>query len=154
MPDPESDRLESLLATVLPLLAVHGESRTAGPSAPALPIAEAALLITLLDIGEVTQQQLADRLHLDKSRVSRLCLALERKRLVIRERDQANRRNLLVNINDAGTAAALRLRQQWREWHEQVLAAITPSERHALLTGLAALARELPALRQRHEAAR
>lgn len=149
MPDPDADQLESLLATVLPLLAVHGDARAAGPAGAALPIAEAVLLIALLDSGEVTQQQLADRLHLDKSRVSRLCSALERKRLVARERDQDNRRNLHVKISDTGRAAAVGMRQQWRGWHEQVLAAITPGERHALLTGLAALARELPGLHQR-----
>ena len=84
-----------------------------------------------------------------KSRVSRLCSALERKHLVTRDREPANRRNLRLKATDAGMAAAAGIRQHWGEWHEQILAAITPAERRALLTGLAALARELPALHRR-----
>src|SRR5919197_3800564 len=40
----------------------------------------------------LTQQQLAERLRLEKSTVSRLTAALERRRLITRTRDPANRR--------------------------------------------------------------
>jgi hypothetical protein len=46
----------------------------------------------------------------------------------------------------SSASASRRLREGWRERHEQMLTAMTPDERHALLTGLAALARELAAL--------
>jgi len=142
VPDLDAELLETLLATVMPLLAVHGDDH----AGTALPTAEGALLMSLQAVGEATQQQLADRLRVDKSRVSRLCSALERKHLITRERDQANRRNVRVAITSSGTTAAVSLRRHWRERHEQVLAAITPDERRALLTGLAAVARELPGL--------
>jgi DNA-binding MarR family transcriptional regulator len=142
VPDEDAELLEALLATVMPLLAVHGDDH----GGAALPAAEGALLMSLQAVGEATQQQLADRLRVDKSRVSRLCSALERKHLITRERDPANRRNVRVRITASGQAAAVSLRRHWRERHEQVLAAISPDERRALLTGLAAVARELPAL--------
>jgi DNA-binding MarR family transcriptional regulator len=142
VPDPDAELLETLLATVLPLLAMHGDD----PAGPALPAAEGALLMSLQAVAGATQQQLADRLRVDKSRVSRLCSALERKHLITRERDPANRRTVRVRITSSGAAAAARLHGHWRERHSQVLAAITPDERRALLTGLAAVARELPAL--------
>lgn len=83
---------------------------------------------------------------MSKSRVSRLCAALERKQLLARERDQGDRRNLRVRATDAGQAAATRLRQAWRGYHEQMLAAMSEQERQALLLGLTAFARELTAL--------
>lgn len=146
MADSDVGRLEDLLATVMPLLAAHDDPHPGIPAGMTLPMAEAALLISLLTDGNGTQQQLADRLRLDKSRVSRLCAALERKRLITRERDDANRRTVQVRITEAGSAAAGRLRRGWRERHERLLAALAPDERQALLTGLAAIARELPAL--------
>jgi DNA-binding MarR family transcriptional regulator len=142
VPDPDADLLETLLATVMRLQAAHGDEASSGT---ALPMAEAVLLTGLLTAGEATQQQLADRLHLDKSRVSRLCSALERKGLLARERDEANRRNLRVQITPGGTAAAVRLREHWRDRHQRLLAAMTSDERDALLIGLTALVRELTA---------
>jgi DNA-binding MarR family transcriptional regulator len=144
MQDQDAELLETLLATVLPLLAAHGED----PAGTVLPAAEGALLMSLHEAGEATQQQLAERLRVDKSRVSRLCSALEVKELVTRERDPANRRNVRVRITPSGATAAAGLRWFWRERHEQVLSAITPDEGRALLIGLAAVARELPRLAQ------
>lgn len=146
VPDTDVDLLEPLLAKVMRLQAAHVDAPGNDSAGMALPMAEGALLIDLLAAGDVTQQQLADRLHLDKSRVSRLCAALERKHLLTRERDDNNRRNLRVQITPSGLAAARRLRQRWRERHERMLAAMTPDERQALVVGLAALARELAAL--------
>jgi DNA-binding MarR family transcriptional regulator len=96
-------------------------------------------------VGGVTQQQVADRLSIDKSRVSRLCAALERKDLIARERDASDRRNLRLCLTESGERAAARLRQAWRAYHDRMLAAMTLSERRALLVGLTAFARELAA---------
>jgi DNA-binding MarR family transcriptional regulator len=140
----DAELLETLLAKVLGLSAAHRDDSADGHAG--LPIAEAALLIELLDGGDVTQQQLADRLDLDKSRISRLCSALEDKRLLVRERDRTNRRNLLLHLTPAGEAAARSLRRTMREQHERILSAMSPEERESLLLGLGALARELGVL--------
>jgi len=145
VPDSDAELLETLLTKVMRLLAVHGDAPVGDPAGTALSVAEGVLLVEVLATGEVTQQQMADRLRLDKSRVSRLCSALERKHLLARQRDQRNRRNLRVRITPSGAAAATRLRQTWHERHERMLAAMTPDERRALLLGLGALARELAA---------
>jgi len=126
---------------------VHAPEHRAG-----VPIV--GLLVELLASGEATQQQVADRLSLDKSRVSRLCSALERKDLLARQRDESNRRNLRVRLTASGASAATRLGQTWHERHEQMLAAMTPDERRALLLGLSALARELAAFHSEHQTVR
>jgi len=96
VPDADAELLESLLAKVMRLLAMHGDAPVGDLAGTALSVAEGVLLVELLATGEVTQQQVADRLRLDKSRVSRLCSALERKHLLARQRDERNRRNLRV----------------------------------------------------------
>jgi DNA-binding MarR family transcriptional regulator len=145
VPDSDAERLETLLTKVVRLLAVHGEGPVGDLAGTALSMAEGVLLVELLATGEVTQQAVADRLSLDKSRVSRLCKALERKHLLARQRDEGNRRNLRVRITASGVAVATRLRETWHERHERMLSAMTADERRALLLGLGALARELAA---------
>jgi len=147
----EAELLESLLAKVMHLAAVHGDQPIGDLASGPLTTAEGVLLVELLACGEVTQQQMADRLSLDKSRVSRLSSALEAKDLLARRRDETNRRNLRLRITGSGTVAATRLRQTWHQRHEGMLAAMTPKERRALLLGLGALARELGALHREHE---
>jgi DNA-binding MarR family transcriptional regulator len=149
VPDSDSELLEILLAKLIRLAAIHGDALVEGHAGPRLSMAEGLLLIELLAAGEVTQQQVADRLSVDKSRVSRLCSALERKHLLTRHRDESNRRNLRVQITGSGAAAAIQLRQAWRERHDRMLAAMTPDERHALRLGLGALARELAAFHRK-----
>lgn len=149
MPDSDAELLEVLLSKVMRLAAMHDDTPIEVAGTTLYP-AEAALLVELASLDEVTQQQVADRLRLDKSRVSRLCSGLERKHLLVRQRDESNRRNLCLRITEAGTETAARLRRAWREQHEGMLAAMTAQERRALLLGLGALARELAALHPEH----
>jgi DNA-binding MarR family transcriptional regulator len=144
--DSDAEVLESLLANVMRQVTMQLDAPVSGLAGTPLSSAEGSLLVELLAAGEATQQQIASRLQVDKSRVSRLCTALERKGLLARERDQSNRRNLRVQVTEPGEKAATRLRQAWRAQHEQMLAAMTPRERRALLVGLAAFARQLSAL--------
>lgn len=144
MPDKTADRVETLLATVMHRLSLHDDESTRHDVA--VTTAEATLMVELLSLDEATQQELAARLGVDKSRISRLCASLERKRFLGRQRDESNRRNLLVKLTPSGAAVARRLRKLWRLRHERMLAGMTAQERRALLVGLSALARELAAL--------
>jgi DNA-binding MarR family transcriptional regulator len=154
MPDSDAELLNTLLTTVMRLVAVHADDSLGGHAGVSLPMAEGVVLVELLGTGEVTQQYMADRLHVHKSRVSRLCSGLERKRLLTRERDESNRRNLRLRLTPSGLATATRLKQNLHAQHEQILAAMTPDERRALLLGLGAFGRELAALHQQAGAAR
>jgi DNA-binding MarR family transcriptional regulator len=59
-----------------------------------------------LDTGApLSQNELARRLRLEKSSVSRLAAELERKGLLVRERDPDNRRLYRLRLTDAGRAA-------------------------------------------------
>jgi DNA-binding MarR family transcriptional regulator len=145
VPDSEAELLETLLSRVMRLVSVHLDAPVSDVAGTPLSAAEGSLLVELRAVGDVTQQQMADRLSIDKSRVSRLCAALERKHLLARERDPSDRRNLRLCLTESGEKAAARLRQAWRTYHDRMLAAMTPGERRALLVGLTAFARELAA---------
>jgi DNA-binding MarR family transcriptional regulator len=150
VPDSEAEMLETLLARVMRLVSVHLEAPVSDVAGTTLSAAEGSLLVELRTAGEITQQQMADRLSVDKSRVSRLCAALERRDLLARERDVRDRRNLRLCLTESGQKAATQLRQAWRDYHDRMLTAMTAGERHALLVGLTAFARELAAAHAEH----
>ena len=70
----------------------------------------AAYAIHELDHGDgLSQQELAERLMLEKSTVSRMVADLERKGLIERERDPANRRVYRLRLTDEGRAFHVRV---------------------------------------------
>lgn len=89
----------------------------------------------------LSQQDLAERLHLDKSSVSRMAAEMERSGLLVRERHPDNRRIYRLRLTDRGRALhrdiAAAFHQRYLAW----VSAMTPAERDALLTGLTGLVR-------------
>jgi DNA-binding MarR family transcriptional regulator len=101
-----------------------------------------AYAIHELDQGEpLSQQELAQRLLLEKSTVSRMVADLEHKGLVERERDPENRRTYRLRLTDDGRAFHARVAADYGARYRQWTAALTPAERQALLIGLPALIR-------------
>jgi DNA-binding MarR family transcriptional regulator len=118
----------------------------AGPGVPGSP-SEIFALHELDANGGLAQQDLAHRLTLDKSTVSRLVAALERRGLVHQERDPANRRISRLHLTEAGRAVHAQIAAAFHHRHLEILADMTAQERAALSTGLTALLRTLHAAR-------
>jgi DNA-binding MarR family transcriptional regulator len=91
--------------------------------------------------GGLSQQELAERLYLEKSTVSRMIADLERKGLVERERDPDNRRTYRLRLTAEGRAFHVAVAEGYGARYHQWTAAMTPAEREALLIGLPALIR-------------
>lgn len=87
----------------------------------------------------LSQRDLADRLQLEKSTVSRMVAQMENQGLVVRERDAGNRRYYRIHLTAKGRALHSRMRRTAHRQYEQWVAAISPEEREALQTGLSAL---------------
>jgi DNA-binding MarR family transcriptional regulator len=104
-------------------------------------------LSEVLALGELTtsagvsQQELAERLGLEKSTVSRLVAGLESRGWLTRDRDPANRRFARLDLTRAGQAVADRIGRELHEHHRALFSALTAEEREALAVGLTALAR-------------
>jgi DNA-binding MarR family transcriptional regulator len=91
----------------------------------------------------LSQRDLAGRLRLEKSSVSRLAAELERKGLLVRERDPANRRLYRLRLTDEGHELHARMRSTFHHRYVRWVSAMTHDEREALLVGLPALVRAM-----------
>lgn len=98
----------------------------------------------------LSQRDLAGRLRLEKSTVSRLAAELERGGLLVRERDPANRRLLRLRLTDRGRSLHAHMASAFHQHYQHWVAAMTPAEREALLVGLSAFVRVMH--EQRHPA--
>jgi DNA-binding MarR family transcriptional regulator len=97
-----------------------------------------------LDTGTpLSQRDLAARLHLEKSSVSRMAAEMERKGLLVRERDPDNRRLYRLRLTDRGRAVHAGMASVFHEQYVRWVAMMTPAERDALLAGLPALVRAI-----------
>ncbi|MQM26725.1 MarR family winged helix-turn-helix transcriptional regulator [Glycomyces albidus] len=93
----------------------------------------------------MSQRELAERLGLEKSSVSRLVADLESEGLVARERDPGNRRLYRLQITAAGRRLHRKAAEVLHERYEGWAAAMTPQERDGLAAGLPALLRVMRA---------
>ena len=95
----------------------------------------------LIEAGTLSQQELAERLGLEKSTVSRLVAGMESRGWLSRTRDPANRRIYRLSLTGDGEAAAHRIGEYLHARHAELLGFLTPAERQGLMLGLAGLAR-------------
>ena len=91
----------------------------------------------------MSQQVLAEQLHLEKSTVSRLIKHLEQRGWVKRVRDLHDTRMFRLHLSESGHEAASRLARSLAERHQRLLAELKPDEQEALAYGLSALIRAL-----------
>ncbi len=93
----------------------------------------------------LSQRELAERLQLEKSSVSRLAAEMERKGLLERERDPANRRLYRLRLTDHGREAHKAMGAAFHDTYVCWVEAMTPTERECLLVGLSAFIRAMRA---------
>jgi DNA-binding MarR family transcriptional regulator len=97
-----------------------------------------------LDTGTpLSQQDLAERLRLEKSSVSRMAAEMERKGLLVRERDPHDHRHYRLRLTDQGRAMHRQMASTFHSHYQSWVTAMTDTERAALLTGLPALVRAI-----------
>ncbi len=89
----------------------------------------------------LSQRDLANRLHLEKSSVSRMAAEMERKGLLVRERDPDNRRFYRLRLTPEGRALHARMAGMFDQQYLRWVSALTRAERDGLSTGLSALIR-------------
>jgi DNA-binding MarR family transcriptional regulator len=104
-------------------------------------VSEAFALGELVEADTMSQQELAARLGLEKSTVSRLAAGLERRGWLSREREVANRRLYRLRLTTKGRAVAQRVGHHYQAQHAELFEALTPAERAGLSLGIAGLIR-------------
>jgi len=86
----------------------------------------------------LSQRELGERLRLEKSSVSRMAAEMERNGLLVRERDPGNRRLYRLRLTEKGRALHASMATGFHEHYVRWVAAMSPAEREALITGLTA----------------
>jgi DNA-binding MarR family transcriptional regulator len=134
-PEDELRRLLQQLARSGGLLEAHDHGGVR------VSVSEVFALGELSEASALSQRELAARLGLEKSTVSRLAASMERRGWLVRERDPANRRLYRLRLTPSGCEAAQRVGEDLRARHAALFAALTPAERAGLALGLQGLIR-------------
>jgi DNA-binding MarR family transcriptional regulator len=106
-------------------------------------MSEVMALGELADVEAMSQHELARRLGLEKSTVSRLVAGLVDRGWVSRQRNPDNRRLYRLQLTHDGQTAAKQIGKQLRAQHTHLLSGLTQAERQGLAIGLAGIARVL-----------
>ena len=137
----DTRQLQELFSEFLQALGLHRPDQM--PTGFDLSLSEMFALLELSAEAPMSQQALAEQLHLEKSTVSRLIKHLERRGWVRRVRDLHDTRMFQLHLSDVGHEQAELLAKSLTERHQRLLAALRPDEQEALAYGLSALVRAL-----------
>jgi len=137
----DTKQLQELFGEFLQALGLHRPDQV--PTGFSLSLSEMFALLVLSAEAPMSQQVLAEQLHLEKSTVSRLIRHLEQRGWVKRVRDLHDTRMFRLRLSDAGHEQASHLARSLAERHQRLLAALKPDEQEALAYGLSALVRAL-----------
>ncbi len=108
-----------------------------------LKLSEGHLLMTLQTMGEAKVQDLAGRLLLDKSTVSRICAGLEARDLVTCRSCSGDRRRKMVSLTEAGRKEIETLDSLAQHQVEQALTFVAEAELDQVTQGLDRYSRAL-----------
>jgi MarR family transcriptional regulator, organic hydroperoxide resistance regulator len=137
----DTKQLQELFSEFLQTLGLHRPDQV--PTGFSLSLSEMFALMALSAEEPMSQQVLAEQLHLEKSTVSRLVKHLEQRGWVKRVRDLHDTRMFRLYLSDEGHMQASRLAKSLAERHQRLLAELKPDEQEALAYGLSALVRAL-----------
>ena len=137
----DTKQLQELFGEFLQALELHRPDQV--PTGFSLSLSEMFALMVLAAEAPMSQQVLAEQLHLEKSTVSRLIKHLEQRGWVKRVRDLHDTRMFRLHLSDEGHKQASCLAKSLAERHERLLAELKPDEQEALAYGLSALVRAL-----------
>ena len=108
-----------------------------------MTLSQCNALIEIGRAGVLSVNQLADKLNLDKSTISRVSDKLVLDGLLLRQEDPNDRRYVVLKLTKQGMQSYTNLEQRMNAYFEQVMAGVDPAERAAMLRGLQTLAAAL-----------
>jgi len=129
-----STEFQDVMIALIRTLGLHQPDRT--PCGQPVSVAESHAVLELGRESGLSQNALAARLRLEKSSVSRIVTALERRGWVVRKRDLRDSRIVSVYLTDDGRDAAANLAASRRTKFERIFGAIPANERAAILSSL------------------
>lgn len=104
---------------------------------------ECHLITELQNMGEATASDLAERLVLEKSTISRLCNQLLDRGILEAERDRSDGRKRLLRLSDKGLSCVLRVHRFALKQVDSALDFLSPEERSKVADGISLYSRGL-----------
>ncbi len=99
----------------------------------AISLPQYRALVVLASRGSQRPVDLAQALNVDPSTITRMCDRLEGKLLITRQRDEDDRRIVVLGLSTGGQSLVDRVTNRRRNEIEQILTAIEPNERANLI---------------------
>jgi DNA-binding MarR family transcriptional regulator len=96
-------------------------------------------LIEILKSGSLTMNELSDRMNLDTSTMTRVIDKLVRDELIKRDRDEADRRIVLVTLTEKGLEEASKLNQSVIEYYKKIISSIPIGKTEEVLNAVSIL---------------
>jgi DNA-binding MarR family transcriptional regulator len=138
MSDGEVDSAQEALMRFVRNFGLHQPDRT--PCGQPLPVSEAHAMVEIARERRIRQVELARRLRLEKSTVSRLVANLVGRGWIHREAADGDGRGVLLVLTDAGGAAAARQADARRDRLAALLDRVPDDQRAAVVRALQTLA--------------
>lgn len=126
--------LQERMVALIRAFGLHKPDET--PCGKPVSVAEAHALMELSRAGTLVQKELASRLTLEKSTVSRLVGMLEGRGWVERFRSRRDGRAMELKLTEAGMKTAGEIAEARRAKFARVLAAIPEEERESVLESM------------------
>ena len=133
----DSQQLQTLIVSFVRAFGLHNPEMT--PCGQPISVSEAHALMELERERGLRQQDLAVRLNLEKSTVSRLVKKLESRGWIARTTDPADTRAFILRLTEAGHRNGQRIQQARTETFERLLESLDPGKYDAVTSGLSAL---------------
>ncbi|MFG1918918.1 MarR family winged helix-turn-helix transcriptional regulator [Micromonospora sp. NPDC048898] len=134
----EVDAAQEALMRFIRNFGLHQPDRT--PCGQPLPVSEAHAMVEIAREAGIRQTELARRLRLEKSTVSRLVTNLVNRGWVHRETADNDGRGVVLLLTDAGTTAAARQADARRHRLTALLARVPDDQHAAVVRALQTLA--------------
>ena len=92
------------------------------------------ILIMLNELGPISQNELTQQLGIQPGSASEVIIKLETAGYITRTPSEKDRRTTVVQLTEAGTAAAQQAAALRAERHEQMFSTLNPEEKETLLS--------------------
>lgn len=110
-----------------------------------LSVSQCYALMTIKDQGLLAMRELAAKLYLTISTMTRIVEQLVKKKLVHRRPDPKDRRMVLVEVTEAGEGVLKEIKEVMLSSQKEILSKLSPQEREVLIKAISELAQAVEA---------
>jgi DNA-binding MarR family transcriptional regulator len=108
-----------------------------------LQLEQFPILLTAHAMEGLSQQEIADVTHRDKSSIQRTLITLEKKGLIKIEQDAGDKRRNLIFLTDAGKLLAEKIKQLMKQAEQETFAVLSQYERESAIANMKDIADKL-----------